>query len=550
MRYLLFPGRHILNTSFQEDYLWEILRLPLNKLTFLEGGFESDEKIEEIIFAVTSANQENSRYNPVPFYIRAIGLDRFASKYKDAINVGYRIVPIPHFNPTPKFAELLVKETTESLSDNLNLNPENTVVLSSTPAVFRQFKNLGYKILPAEYDSKKEKITEITPIEVVKKVVESGRDKWLENENIRKYFAKESLELWTDFPNIPEKLFWLWEDPLLTEEGDITETRNYSTYSVGMSNQALIDFKYNDIREAIVPGKIVDEGCADCALITKIAEDFPDSDIIGIDITGEFVARCLERQRAGEFGSTFVHIHQRNLIENIFEENSIDTTICNSTTHELWSYLDQETTLKKYLKMKYNQTRKGGRLIIRDVVGPDEKDKQIYMLLNKKDGSNEIPTKDRDKETLKSLSTHARFIVFAKDFLSAMRQEGKRDENNKIQYKEEVIDGKGYIVLSLKDATEFMSKKDYTDNWKSELNEEFSFWNFKEWKDKLEEAGFKIVENPNRPASTSRAYTNEWIVENRFRGKVDLFEMVDGELEKIDYPKTNMVLIGEKLTNI
>jgi hypothetical protein len=33
----------------------------------------------------------------------------------------------------------------------------------------------------------------------------------------------------------------------------------------------------------------------------------------------------------------------------IFETGTIDSTVCNSTTHELWSYGTQETTVRDYL---------------------------------------------------------------------------------------------------------------------------------------------------------------------------------------------------------
>ncbi len=74
MAYLLFPGRHLLMTQFQRDYLWSVLRLPISKLDLL-GEYKGDtnETINHIVFAVTSANQENSRYNPVPFHMRAVG---------------------------------------------------------------------------------------------------------------------------------------------------------------------------------------------------------------------------------------------------------------------------------------------------------------------------------------------------------------------------------------------------------------------------------------------------------------------------------------------
>ena len=68
MAFLLFPGRHLLNTTFQKKYLDRILSLSVGEMDILgPKNLNGKDKIDEIIFAVTSANQANSRYNPVPF---------------------------------------------------------------------------------------------------------------------------------------------------------------------------------------------------------------------------------------------------------------------------------------------------------------------------------------------------------------------------------------------------------------------------------------------------------------------------------------------------
>ena len=550
MAYLLFPGRHILNTSFQEKYLWEILRLPIKKLEIVGNSkLSPDEQITAVIFAVTSANQSHSRYNPVPFVTRAIGIDRFARPYKETLGISYSIVGIPHFDPSNSFASHLLKEVHES--EGLLLNPENTIVLSSTPAVIKMFQDLGYGILTAEYDLVPEQYKAETPAEVLKLVVAAG-ETWQNDQALLSKLAKSTISLWHDFPLALKTIFRIWADPLLTDSGSLTKERNYSTYASGMNHGALMDVKYNDIKSAVLSGKVVDEGCADGALVVRLAADFPDSDIIGIEITSEFLARCEERLRAGEFGGTYVHFHQRNLINPIFEDNSIDSTICNSTTHEIWSYGNREESLKGYIEKKYKQTRNGGRLIIRDVVGPEDKDQEVYLALNDTDGSNddifaEFQITSELAKHLAKLSTHARFLRFAEDYLKDMRALGKRGEETKIKFREEIIDSKKFVVLRLKDAIEFMTKKDYADNWRSELNEEFAFYSFSDWKRLLVSYGFSIVENPNNPQISSRVYANAWIVDNRFRGKADLFrQRADGSLEPLEYPVTNMVLIGEK----
>jgi hypothetical protein len=84
-----------------------------------------------------------------------------------------------------------------------------------------------------------------------------------------------------------------------------------------------------------------------------------------------------------------------------------------------------------------------------------------------------------------------------------------------------------------------MSRKDSLDNWESEMHETFCFWDFNEWKNNLEAAGFIV-------SPESRAYTNTWIVENRLKGKVELFIHDNGQLTRFEYPVSHMILLGEK----
>ncbi len=552
MATLLFPGRHLANTRFQEEYLFNVLNRPIETLELIrpDNILSPSGTLDQIIFAITSCNQQHSRYNPVPFHVRSVGVDRFARPLRESMHIDYRIIGIPHFGHSNHFAENTLKEIQEQTEGELALAPQNTIVLCSTPAVIERYLQLGFSVLPAELLSRvPEKYKTKTPLDLVRHLASTPH--WQQDSLLRTYLSPATFSVWSDFPQIPRRIQRLYQDPLLNEEGSLTESRDYGAYGSAMSNPVILKIKYEDIKQAIVQGKIVDEGCADGALLVPIAHDFPDSDLIGIEITGEFMAQCSERQRKGEFKGTYTHFHQRNLMETIFHPDSIDTTICNSTTHELWSYGQQEATVRDYLQKKFQQTRRGGRLIIRDVVGPDNKEQEVYMWCNDHDGSNEnvfqeYATSSELKDHLDSLSTKARLYRFAQDFLAQERGDRKRDGRTAIQFTEETVQGRQYFVMSLKDAAEFMSKKDYIDNWKSELHEEFTFWSFKEWKDALRTAGFEIIENPNNPKQGSRAYTNPWIVDHRWKGKVELYARKESGLELMKYPVTNVVLVGEK----
>jgi hypothetical protein len=212
--------------------------------------------------------------------------------------------------------------------------------------------------------------------------------------------------------------------------------------------------------------------------------------------------------------------------------NTIHTS---SLTHEIESYGDRNDLLQ-FIKNRYEELAPGGVWVNRDVVAPFDKQKEILLWLNRGDGSNENVFKEcKDRyelsEHLRSLSTHNRFLRFSKDF--------RAKEGYQLKYEEVSIEGNDYIKLKLSDAAEFLSRKDYTDNWESEMHETFCFWDFDEWKQQLTAAGFMI--HPS-----SRVFCNEWIRDNRWVGKAELFSFENGVVQKMEYPVTTMILAGVK----
>lgn len=534
MSTLLFPGRHLVNTRFQEDYLRRVLsENPKEMPGLLPGRAIPEGKVDRLIFAITSSNQANSRYNPVPFYIRAVAVDRFVHDL--AMEISHRIFGIPHYGHIDSFADFTVKEIRDQSEGLLRLDPANCLVLCSTPEVIALYQALGYSMLTAEQTSPDTP----TPIDLVQSLADAGED-WELNPKLQSHLAPSSFSVFRDFPEIPRRIIRLYRDPLTNQEGSLTEGRNYNSYARGMNE--IMRLKYLDIAAAIKPGRIVDEGCSDGGLLAEIAQGFPDSDLYGIDLSAEFAHRFEERRRAGEFGGSYAHFFLRNLLDPLFDPESIDTTLCNSTLHELWSYADGEKTVRAYLAEKFRQLRPGGRLIIRDVVGPEDGEQEVLLWCNANDGKSDGPENgNRSQAFLESLSTLGRFHLFFADFL--------RDRPRRrvlIPEEPQTVFSPDIFRVPLRLAAEFLSKKDYTDNWVSEMNEEFCFWSFPQWKQALLDAGFEVIEREISEQRLSRAYCNPWIVQNRFENKVRLSTLDD---RPMNFPPTNMVLVAEKPQN-
>lgn len=539
MSTLLFPGRHLVNTRFQAGYVRALLgRSPDEIADLRRSATTPTGPIERIVFAITSSNQDGSRYNPVPFHIRAIGVDRFARELQREASFTYRIVGIPHYGHTANFAAYTLKEIADQTEGAERLTPADTIVLCSTPEVIALYAALGFAVAPAEDGVSP---PPATPIDLVRAIGASVAD-WATLPLLSEELAAATRTLFLDFPEVPQRIGRIYRDPLTNQEGSLTEQRNYNTYARGMNE--ILRLKYLDIRDAIRPGRIVDEGCADGGLLAEIAQDFRDSDLYGIDLSAEFAARFQERKRSGDFGNVYTCFHQRNLLDPTFEPASVDTTICNSTLHELWSYAEQEKTVRAYLAMKFAQLRPGGRLIVRDVVGPDDGDETVLLVCARDDGIDAAPEEvpaDRPAEVLARLSTHSRFRLFAKDFLHDLRATGRRAADTRVTAEERP---EGWR-LSRRTAAEFLSKKDYTDNWRSEMNEEFCFWSHAHWRTVLGEIGFRVLDAGTSSSCGSRAYTNPWIVAHRYRGHARLVAP-DDLARELPYPPTNMVLVAEK----
>jgi hypothetical protein len=97
----------------------------------------------------------------------------------------------------------------------------------------------------------------------------------------------------------------------------------------------------------------------------------------------------------------------------------------------------------------------------------------------------------------------------------------------------------GGVRLRLADAMDFLTRKDYADNWLSETHEQFCGMSWPDWLTLLAQAGFLLD-----PASY--AWRNEWLVANRFAPVARLTTLAG---EVLDWPVTHLVTVARRPRN-
>lgn len=532
---LLVPGRHHLLTAFQASYLFRFCNGGMDGETDIDGRPLAG-RIDRVVFAVTSADHSLTRRNPLPFFARAMALHELGAN----LGINLLVYGIPEAGHRNDFADYTVKTIFHESEGTVALTPEDCVVACATDVV-ELYRDAGFRVWGAERSLPSPCIL---PWDLLGKI--AADENWARDRTIAEELHPVSYRLLTRY-GFDRMLARVMSDPLLGADGNITATRDYGSYVRQMDQN--IEQKWRDTEAFIRPGRIGDIGCAVGSWIAKASHDprFVNSDFYGIEITMALHDICVQRRHNGEFGTPNVWFAQRNAVEGtVFKPGSMTTIHTSSLTHEIESYAGRDA-LTRFIGNRLRELESGGVWINRDVVGPENPERAILLELSTADGA--TPREDelqRERERLRgtgaalgewlaSLSTHSRFIVFARDFRKAegyaLAWHGAnvaREADNQATTRR--------VRVSLGDAMEFLSKKDYTDNWESEMHETFCFWSFSRWKENLEGAGFSVSEN-------SRAVTNEWIVNNRWLGKA---RILDESGNPLPWPPTNAILIAEK----
>lgn len=492
--YLLFPGRHHVLTRFQAEFLRQ--------------------HDATIVWAVTSANHHTTKRNPVPYHRREAAIERLSAQ------TGLRsiVVGVTDTPPTDDFAEVTVKAIEAGTDDQVRLTPGNTVVACSTPEVAKLYERLGYRVVGVEPPD------EPRPWDVLL-MIAAGNEQW------RELAHPATVDVFDRY-HLDAHVRRCVNDPVVGDDGGLTTTRDYKTYADAFESAA--DRKWQQIKDFVRPGRILDIGCATGATLQLVDADprFHESDLIGVEVARHLYAECVHKKEQGRFSNPNVYFYQRNMLgAAVFPPRSIDTTLTLALTHEIWSYADgsRPATVQRFADGLFAHTAPGGVWINADVCGPAEPDRAVVLELDDTDGSNPATVASLESLTdpasyVRGLSTRARFFQFAQDFR----------RNAKVPF-EYTLRG-GDPVLRLADAMDFLTRKDYADNWLSETHEQFCGLTFADWTTVATRAGFTVD-----PAS--KPWRNDWVIDHRI---APVARLTTPTGDPLPWPDTHQLLIARR----
>jgi SAM-dependent methyltransferase len=529
-RYVLLPGRHHLLTRAQAGYLRRVLA---GRATADDGGAVDVEPDARVVWAVTSANHQNTRRNPVPYSRREAAIERFSATE----DVDSLVVPVVDARATSRFARVTLTAVEIATAGRDVLTPRTTVLACSTPVVAQMYRDLGFRVVTVEDDADAFDEPPPRPWDVLELLV-AGDPAWRD-------LAHPATVSVFDRYALDQHVRTVCTDPVVGDEGTLTDTREYGTYQRSFEDNS--GRKWEQVGPYVRPGRIVDIGCASGGLLVEAGKDprLHESDLIGVEVARHLFAEAQHRQAQKGFPNPNTWVYQRNILADgpaVFPDRSIDTTLTVALTHEISSYGDGLRDLRLLATRVLAHTAPGGVWVNSDVAGPADPGREVLLTLSTADGENpgRVRTDLADLGAgecaayVERLSTRARLDQFAHDFAlhaapgyAVTPVDDVRDGDDH---------GRSTVRCTLAQAMEFLTRKDYTDNWVSECHERFTDMNLGTWRDLLTDVGFEVD-------VATHAWRNDWIVEHRIAPVASLADL-DGT--PLPWPDTHVLVLARR----
>ncbi|HWO22693.1 MAG TPA: methyltransferase [Kofleriaceae bacterium] len=129
------------------------------------------------------------------------------------------------------------------------------------------------------------------------------------------------------------------------------------------------------------PGRIVEIGPGGGVVLDLLEERFPDSEVIGVDLSREVVTALEQRAKVSQRRWRVVLGAAEELARHV--ETPVDTVVFCSILHEVYSYTEPRFSLesvREVVAAAFAALPPGGRIVIRDGVMPPSGTRRIRML--------------------------------------------------------------------------------------------------------------------------------------------------------------------------
>lgn len=253
-------------------------------------------------------------------------------------------------------------------------------------------------------------------------------------------------------------------------------------------------------------GHVADMGMGSGSGSDALAALYPRLQVEGVDVNPTMVSLANQR-----FQRPNLAFRVGDIATACFPAGSLDGIVNSSVLHHVTSYNGYRYgEAARALEAQAGLLRLHGTLIVRDFLAPEPGLVELRL--------------PPESWTL--------WERFASEFRT-LHPPAERG----LRFRQLGTDERGWVRLEVEHryAVEFVLRKDYQQDWDTEILEEYTYFTQTEFEEEFRRLGLRVL--------ISTPLHNPWIVENRFEGQFELWE--GGQ--RLDYPPTNYLAVAEKV---
>ena len=267
--------------------------------------------------------------------------------------------------------------------------------------------------------------------------------------------------------------------------------------------------------------RILDVGCGTGSGSYQFALINPHLQVVALDYDRDYIERA--RREYPLPNLTFVQGDARDFDTG---GEKFDAIFNSSILHEVYSFSGySQQAVVDSLQAQMNNVRDGGIILIRDFVRPENPEAMIYL---------DLPDEISRGADPQDLSVQDMLRLYAN---WACAEKPAEQRGFFLEHRPgEAPAGWQRFYMQHDWANEFILRKDYRDRFFIEAKEKYGYFTPKEYR--------SIPEGLDARVLYTSPYANPWIVENRMKGKLRLF---NENREAICLPPTNFVCVMQKV---